>query len=622
MCRRFLIIIILILGACILVSNSSARHINSSSEYVIFINHKPHMLYGFYYPLTYKFKSTTSLNNLTVYYKYNISDKWISLKNEGNNSYNGMYCYRVNNSNIYVSVGFKNLKTDYCLLKFVEDNKPVNVSFCGITKYYDNRSCVVTASADDWNRINNIYFEKCCDCFILHHLFLTVGVITQQHTPWGTIQKYVNSGYIEIASHSRTHTPLPYSNYTSEILGSKRDILKSLSLYKWYHIGNHQYVLTWIEPWGECNAKVRELLSKGHYLVDRKYETKNFNNFAGWDSRYHLFKRVGFTIAMQKLRNPTNWSTTNLTLLNQYFDNVSKHHGIYHLMMHPYLVNWTKGSYAWKHLKYISNKSYVWYTPLGILYMYRYGYIGNIIKVQPFNGFAVYINKNVSTGYFTVKINVITNLKIRKMVVLFGGNRICCGGNATLKLIKPGTYKIKLIVYILNNTIYKEYIIHAYNIYPMLYSNNTEINGKIINVTGSFSDIFANFKVLSKSEINIYPVYYNISSRNRLYLYTFIYTKNNTKVNLLFPKSIKAWLIVNNKTSEVYGNNITVYLPKGNNIIKLEKVYSKKYVKENVVYIYIIVGVSLSVLCGMMLLLKKRYMCVSKIKGKYFKKLK
>ena len=54
------------------------------------------------------------------------------------------------------------------------------------------------------------------------------GGIDMTQAAWADLQSIIDTGYVEPASHSRTHSTIPYSDYDSEICGSKNDIITNL----------------------------------------------------------------------------------------------------------------------------------------------------------------------------------------------------------------------------------------------------------------------------------------------------------------------------------------------------------------------------------------------------------
>jgi len=217
-------------------------------------------------------------------------------------------------------------------------------------------------------------------------IYHTVAIITNS-TDWNFVQYWVNQGYTEAGSHSRNHVHAPYTgtdpyngrprvSYEWQINGSKNDILGNLTLPTWLRYDGKEYVYAWIEPFGSYDETVRQWLGQTRYLCDRGISSAIYD-FANWDPEKGLFQRTGYTIEMGN----TTQGSTSLSVLNGRFDFAYDSGKIYHLMTHPANVNWDIGSYADQHTSYISNRTDVWYVPLGLLYLYRWVTVRNIVNI-------------------------------------------------------------------------------------------------------------------------------------------------------------------------------------------------------------------------------------------------
>ena len=130
------------------------------------------------------------------------------------------------------------------------------IAFEGISKYYDNRKAVVTATFDDWGDWMSIEGLPIINAFRSRGLYLTGGVITSftSDTTWARIQAELDSGFVEVASHSRNHIATPYDIYisrvqytsVSEIGGSADDIKAKLDFPPLFSLNGNKYIYTWI----------------------------------------------------------------------------------------------------------------------------------------------------------------------------------------------------------------------------------------------------------------------------------------------------------------------------------------------------------------------------------------
>jgi len=268
-----------------------------------------------------------------------------------------------------------------------EEAEPLYV---GVAKYYDNRKCVVTSTHDDF-AYNTSAWQNCLSMLTEKKIYHIVAIITNattRETGWDFIQYWVDQGYAEAGSHSRNHVHTPYTgtdpydgrpriSYEWQINGSKNDIIGNLTLPKWWRYGDREYVYAWIEPYGLCDDTVRQWLGYCHYLCDRMVSTRWYD-FAGWDSSKGLFYRVGYTVEMG---SPPWEGDASVSSLNAKFNSTYNNGKIYHLITHPGHVNWSEGSYADQHTDYISNRKDVWYVPFGLLYLYHWVKVRNIVNV-------------------------------------------------------------------------------------------------------------------------------------------------------------------------------------------------------------------------------------------------
>jgi len=260
-------------------------------------------------------------------------------------------------------------------------NSEVNEAiYSNIAEYYDNRRAVVTLTADDWNEYNNEYFEDMCSILTEKHIFHTVAIVTDHpiygRPNWTRIQYWLDQGYTEAASHSRTHPHLSsHRDYDSEIGGSKDDITGNLTLPSIFSLNGTEYVYTWIEPYGDSNNIIRKKLGYYGYLMDRMYNVSSDNGWATWDLTNNLFNRMGYSIKMG------SDGTEDTATLNDKFMTVYNAGGIYHIMCHASRVNWQPGQYADFHTNYISGRLDVWYVDIGLLYLYRWIGTQDIVNV-------------------------------------------------------------------------------------------------------------------------------------------------------------------------------------------------------------------------------------------------
>ncbi|PIV01509.1 hypothetical protein COS55_01705 [Candidatus Shapirobacteria bacterium CG03_land_8_20_14_0_80_40_19] len=339
-------------------------------NYTLTIPTADHQDYGLSYPATYVFNLPAGLSETTVYKKYLISDSWSPLpqKNAGE-LFNGVEAARFDfpANKAYVSVAFSDQSNEiYLLFKDAPGNK-IAVVFDKIALYYDNRQAAAVFTADDWMAYYSYpEFITASNEFQARGLWLTVSIVTGEHYPasWAGIQQELDEGYIEPASHSKTHPNLPYKDYDAEIGGSAADLKNNLTLPPLNRKGTSEYIYAWIEPGCAINDIVRQKLGYYKYLTDRG--GWGSTAFPAWDLTNGTYGRTFINVWM----DPEG--TSDLSTLNSAFDQTYQAGGIYHAFFHPAAIDWSANGYALKHFDYVKGRSDVWYTGFGHLYAYHY----------------------------------------------------------------------------------------------------------------------------------------------------------------------------------------------------------------------------------------------------------
>lgn len=365
-----------------LTGNGTLRAVYSTitlnaTAYKISIDPSAHNNYGLGYPVTYVFLIPPNSTNLKAYRRYSPSQGWAQLEEKtAKDFFNGIECVRFNYSEnkAYVSVAFSDISDDIYISITDANGNAVATAFLEIAKYYDNRKAAVVATGDDLDGEDYVQyaFKLASDRFQAARVWVTFGIETN-HGPqpnWKDIQKELDEGYIEIASHSRTHPSVPYRDYDSEIGGSKSDILGNLTLPSLYRKGNTEYIWAWIEPFSQSDEIVRQKLGQYKYLISRTTGYPQ-NDFATWDSVHGTFNRIGITAVADD---------RTLTQLNAAFNDAYAKGQIYHFYFHVGGHSWSASSKIPRHLDYIKNKLDIWYVGFGALYAYRYTYLNVIVQ--------------------------------------------------------------------------------------------------------------------------------------------------------------------------------------------------------------------------------------------------
>jgi peptidoglycan/xylan/chitin deacetylase (PgdA/CDA1 family) len=346
-----------------------------------------HQQYGFAIPVTYKIGIPPGSGNLVAYERYSSADAWAVIPTKTDtDSFNDIQTVRFDyvNNIAYASAAFSP-NSDTLFLNFTDQSgTTITPAFEGISKYYDNRRAVVTVTADDWSDwvVTDGRFTTLLDLFRSYGLYTTVGVITQDCSDqtWHALQMQVNSGKVEVASHSRTHPNTPYKDPSGEVAGSRSDILNSVTLAPPFRSGNSEYVYTWIAPYGDYDSTVDSLLGTSGYLDARLYANLDTTSpriyvygdstLAAWDeSRSHF---AAFLPTVELGAPSWGGGDTSLASLNNLFDTVAAKGDVYHLMWHPQVIFDDRGkSYLTGHLSHISGHRDIWYANLGVVYLYH-----------------------------------------------------------------------------------------------------------------------------------------------------------------------------------------------------------------------------------------------------------
>jgi len=356
---------------------------SSANEVCLAIDPVTHQRFGVGYPLTFRFGLAVG-GGVTVERKHDRLADWARLTERSSGDfYNAVEAVRIDSSAAlaYVSVAFAPA-SDSLFLKFTASGgAPLSAHYLGMPRYYDGRRAVVTVTADDWADWFAQMYPPLLSLFRSYGLYVTAGAITAGVGPttWLTMQRELDSGYVEIAAHSRTHPAMPYKDYPGEVVGCIGDILSHLTMPPLFRKGAQGYVYVWIAPNGQSNMTVDSLLTQRNILVNRLYGTGD-TAFSAWSTASLHFQPINPTL---EIGNPS-WGggETRIDVLNATFDSVTARGGIYHFMWHPQTVSPDlQKAYLSDHLKHVSRRNDLWYVNLGHLYLYHYFQLANATEV-------------------------------------------------------------------------------------------------------------------------------------------------------------------------------------------------------------------------------------------------
>jgi hypothetical protein len=357
--------------ACLSVS------ISPQNEIVIVIGADIHARYGFAYPMTYQIGIPPGSTGLEVNRRYSSAGSWTLLSEKSpTDFFNAIETVRIDYGNdvAYVSAAFESNSDSLFIRLTTPGGVAVTPSYWGISRYYDNRRAAVTITGDDCAEWTRAWFPSILNCFRSYQLYVTAAVITGQAwclpATWWDFQQQLDLGYVELASHSRTHSYIPYADYVGEVVGSAEDIINNVQLPRLFRSGTREYVYVWVAPYGNYDAIIDSLVGVCDYLVPRLYATLGDTTFSAWDSFRDHFAPINLTVEI----GAPSWGggETDTTVLNATFDMIAEQGGVYHLMWHAQVVHDDLDkTYFKSHLGHISGRRDIWYVNLGHLYLYH-----------------------------------------------------------------------------------------------------------------------------------------------------------------------------------------------------------------------------------------------------------
>jgi peptidoglycan/xylan/chitin deacetylase (PgdA/CDA1 family) len=254
------------------------------------------------------------------------------------------------------------------------------VSFCGICRYLNAANAVVSHSVDDTTE----WLPVCLDVMDRHGIKSTVFVTTQfeplMSRLWPRLRQAISDGH-EIGSHSRRHPcrasdslPFCLGRFTNdEIEGSREDILRNT---------DQPHVWSWAYPCGNCADRkfVQWKIARARYIAARAYPGEFADRHVAPDlqsydanpyaARYTQIVQKGYSKILGNRREVAISGRTDLTALNDKFDEVSATGGIYSFVSHPQMLDYGLDSFYERHLAHVGGRADVWYVPMGPLYAY------------------------------------------------------------------------------------------------------------------------------------------------------------------------------------------------------------------------------------------------------------
>jgi len=378
-CRRAIFFLLCIVSTPSLAQEEArlAVVVAPTGELVIAIQRDFHSGWGFLYPMTYQLELPQNSSGLRVEEKHSAGGAWTRLPEKASTDlFNAVEAVRFDyvQNLAYVSASFRPSGDSLFVRISDQADRTISPVYRGISKYYDNRRAAVTITADDWSNWTAGWYSSLLPIFRSYGLYVTAGVISGNDNTsaatWSKIQQQLDSGFVEVAAHSRTHPYVPYADPVGEVAGCYDDIVKNVTMPGLFGTAPSEHVYVWLAPNGKYDPTVDSLLVTRSYLVPRLYPDNGDSTFGLWNAARKHFAPIYPT---REIGAPS-WGggSTDLAYLNGTFDAVADHGGIYHLMWHPQTVFDDRNKpYFVGHLGYISRRNDLWYANLGHMYLYH-----------------------------------------------------------------------------------------------------------------------------------------------------------------------------------------------------------------------------------------------------------
>lgn len=346
-----------------------------ASDHGVILNVDPalHQRYGLAYPVTYILQVSNDEAGLRAWIRSDSVSAWTPLTERvAGDFFNGVDAVRFDHEAhlAYVSATLSPTSDALHIRVTTASGTPVPITYDGVARFYDNRDAAVAVGIDDWKDYTDELFRTFTAILRTYHLPYTVAVITGETTDstWAHIQAEIDAGDAEAASHTRSHPRWPYADVANQVAGSRQDLLDHLVMPQQYRRGETEYLYSFIVPFGETSAEIETVATHAGYLGVRVVGWQS-GEYTAWNPSMRRFVFDGTTIEMG-----SPWGSTNLTELNAAFDQKLAQHRIYHLLMHPYALipsGEVNHDFFREHLTHISNRTNIWYTTFGHLYVYR-----------------------------------------------------------------------------------------------------------------------------------------------------------------------------------------------------------------------------------------------------------
>jgi len=248
--------------------------------------------------------------------------------------------------------------------------------FVEIKEFYDDRQMGVIFTGDDWESSRHTDFLQACDASQATGVVFSPGLnpggrwplnISFNSSQWEDIQEQIDEGWIVPTSHSTHH--LHEENITledaeGEIQGSWDAIVGNLTLPFTLTFNGTEYLLGFITPYYIWNDNVTYWFNQTGFLVSRGNNGVDPSP-QGWGIWNDTWNFYGVRRTLDIIDGGS------LEFRKNSFDTSYVNRVVWHLMTHPFGLNWSEGSENWQLLEYVGNRTDVWYAGLGEMFAYH-----------------------------------------------------------------------------------------------------------------------------------------------------------------------------------------------------------------------------------------------------------
>lgn len=346
--------------------------------------------YGARYPLTYRF-TVNPADDLVVRYRHQTSETWQTAPE----------FTRADMVNGEAGVRFDGAGKAFVSLPFGEDAPATDilfehaaggraaVTFDEVCEFYDDRLTSLTLTWDDWtsDSLWHSQFVACHDAHVSRGLWWCPGVNGggTAHRGWGPIsdpqwaemQACVDEGYLEPLNHGYEHRDAEAVGYDGSDMTQGAQVIRDKLTLPWQNRrGSNQYVLGWVEPFGNTSSALLSALNPAGMINQRTWTTYGMEDWRSWSGADKVYARGKAAVNLDECSAAFDyspaysaWTTLQANRWPAVFGG------------HPWRRDGDgqTGRYHWEDptdlihdfLDEVSGREDIWYVGWGHLYLYR-----------------------------------------------------------------------------------------------------------------------------------------------------------------------------------------------------------------------------------------------------------